>query len=350
MQFETKNYKKFRKNDYISFILGGDIGGTNCNLGIFGIRKGFPKLLLSFHFRSKELENLYFPINKVLDYIQDNYMIRIDKACLGIAGAVSCKRNYVHLTNANLHIAVKELSGKTQLKNILLMNDFEAVGYGINMLSKKDLKTVKKARTIPKAPVLVVGAGTGLGKTVLLYNEYKKMYAPVPSEAHHAEFPAQSRLYLDLVEFVKKHRKIRDVSNGDILSGEGLANIYLFLRKGKKFRETKCTKKIDESKSKPELISKYRNSDATCGKVFEIFKAAYAGFAKNMALDALALGGVYIAGGIAPKNKEIFDKEFVKIFEDSHKMRGLLKKIPIYLILNYNVGLLGAGFAGAKLI
>jgi glucokinase len=79
-----------------------------------------------------------------------------------------------------------------------------------------------------------------------------------------------------------------------------------------------------------------------------MFKRAYANFAKNTALDGLALGGVYIAGGIAPKNKEIFDKEFVKIFEYSHKMGHVLKKIPIYLILNYDIGLLGAGFFGAK--
>ena len=107
---------------------------------------------------------------------------------------------------------------------------------------------------------------------------------------------------------------------------------------------------IDKSKSKPELISKYRKADKTCKETFEIFKIAYAGFAKNMALDGLALGGVYIAGGIAPKNREIFDKSFVKIFEESLKMGHILKRMPIYLILNYDVGLLGAGFAGSRLL
>ena len=140
------------------------------------------------------------------------------------------------------------------------------------------------------------------------------------------------------------------VSNGDVLSGEGLENIYAFLRRGKRFEETVFTKEIDKSKNKPELISKYRKVDKTCKETFGIFKIAYAKFAKNMALDALALGGVYIAGGIAPKNTDIFDREFIKIFEESHKMRHVLRKIPVYLITNCDVGLLGAGFAGAKFL
>lgn len=351
MDFQKKPYKKFSKNSYNSFILGGDIGGTNCSLGIFGIRKNFSQLLVSFHFDSKKLDNLHSAINKALSDFKKNSGITITKACLGIAGAVSYKRNYVHLTNAKLDVATKELKKKTQLKNILLMNDFEAVGYGINIISKKDAKTIKNAIKIPKAPIAVIGAGTGLGAAALFYNEDKKIYIPVPSEAHHTDFPAQNKLELELAEFIKKYRNIKSrVSNGDILSGDGLENIYLFLRKSRRFKETRYIKEVDASVKKPEIISKYRNVEPICKETFRIFKAAYAGFAKNMALGSLAFGGVYIAGGIAPKNKEIFDREFVKIFEESHKMRRLLEKIPVYLVLNYDIGLLGAGFAGARFL
>ena len=348
MQFIKREYKKFNKKSYDYLILGGDIGGTNCNLGIFGIKNKSSRLLIFFHFNSKDLKNLYSPINEALNYIKKNYGVKIIKACLGIAGAVSHERDYVHLTNAKLDISTKELLRKTQLKKVLLMNDFEALGYGINIISKNDIKTIKKAKKIPKAPVVVLGAGTGLGKTLLIYDNNKNMYVPIPSEAHHSDFPVQNKIELELVNFIKRYRKIKVVSNGDILSGEGLENIYHFLRR--KFKETKFTKEIDKAKNKPESISKYRKVDKTCKAVFEIFKTAYARFAKNMALDGLALGGVYIAGGIAPKNKEIFDKEFIKIFEESHKMGHILKKIPIYLIINYDVGLLGAGFAGSRLL
>ena len=98
------------------------------------------------------------------------------------------------------------------------------------------------------------------------------------------------------------------------------------------------------------MISKYRKIDKTCKEAFRIFKIIYARFARNVAIDSVARGGVYIAGGIAPRNKEIFDREFVKAFEDNYKLAYLLKKIPVYLITNYDAGLLGAGFSGAKFL
>ena len=122
------------------------------------------------------------------------------------------------------------------------------------------------------------------------------------------------------------------------------------MRKSKKSPTTKYTREINKNNYSPELISKYKKIDKTCKETLNIFKIIYAKFAKNFAIDILAYGGVYIAGGIAPKNKDIFDKEFIKAFENNYKLKYVLKKIPIYLVLNYNVGLLGSGFAGAKFL
>ena len=351
MQFQLKGYKKINKKIHTSYILGGDIGGTNANLGIFGAKKNLPELLLSFHFKSNELKGLHKAVNETLAYIKKNYKIEINKACFAVAGVLSPDKDFAKVTNAKWDVSKNLLLGKTKLKKISLINDFEAVGYGINMLSKKDITIIKKNKKIPKAPVLVVGAGTGLGKTALVYNEHYKSYAPIPSEAGHSDFPAQSQKELELVNFIKKHKKIKqNISYEQVLSGQGLSNIYLFLRKNKRFKETKYTKEIDKSRNNPELISKYRKIDETCKTVFEMFKAFYARFAKNFALDCLAFGGVYIAGGIAPKNRDIFDSRFIKEFEKNYKHADLLKKVPVYLILNYNVGLLGAGFAGIRFL
>ena len=351
MFFVKKEYGKFSKKSYGSFILAGDIGGTNTNLGIFGIKDKFPALLLSFHFKSKEIKGLSQPIGEVLEYAKNNGNTKITKACFAVAGVLSNKKDYVKVTNAKWDVSKSALLRKTKLKNIILINDFEAVGYGINMLKQKDIVAIKKAGKIPKAPVVVVGAGTGLGKTTLIYDEHCKSYEPLPSEAGHGDFPAQTQIEFGLVNFIKKQRKTRQsISYEDVLSGKGLRNIYSFLRKSGKFKETKITNLIDKSENQPELMSKYRKADKTCAAVFEIFKNAYAGFARNLALDALAFGGVYIAGGIAPRNMGIFDGKFVKAFEQNHKHADVLKKIPVCLILNYNAGLLGAGFAGFKML
>ncbi len=351
MQFIKKEYKKFKKSSYNSFILGGDIGGTNTNLGIFGVKNNFPSLLASFHFKSKELKALHYAINEVLDYMQKNHKIKINNACFAVAGVLSPRRDYVSITNIRWDASKKILLEKTRLKKILLMNDFEAIGFGINMLAKKDIAVIKVAAKITKSPIIVIGAGTGLGKSTLTYDEHYKSYIPMPSEAGHSDFAAQSYIELELVNFIKRHNNInQSISYEQVLSGNGLSNIYSFLRKNRKFKETSFTKEIDKSKAKPELISKYRKTDETCRATFEIFKKIYAKFAKNFALDALPLGGVYIAGGIAPKNRDIFNGGFVKLFEQNYRHADVLKRIPIYLVLNYNVGLLGAGFAGAKFL
>ena len=351
MPFVKRVYKKFNNKSYGSFILGTDIGGTNTNLGIFGIKNNLSTLLILFNFRTKTLKNLHSAVDEALNQIQINYKIKITKACFAVAGVLSPKKDYVTTQNLPWDISKKELLGKTQLKKILFINDFEAIGYGINMLAKSDILTIKKAKKIPKAPIVVIGAGTGLGKTILIYNENYRSYIPLPSEAGHSDFSAQNQEELELINFIKKYKKIKQsISYEEVLSGQGLSNIYLFLRKSKKSPTTKYTREINKNNYSPELISKYKKIDKTCKETLNIFKIIYAKFAKNFAIDILAYGGVYIAGGIAPKNKDIFDKEFIKAFENNYKLKYVLKKIPIYLVLNYNVGLLGSGFAGAKFL
>lgn len=94
------------------------------------------------------------------------------------------------------------------------------------------------------------------------------------------------------------------------------------------------------------LISNYRLVDPLCKETFRLFTRFYGRCAKNFALATLAMGGLYIAGGIASKNKEIFSApDFFEEFENASQRRDVLKEIPIYVILNYDVSLYGACFA-----
>ena len=146
MQFQKKEHRKFNKNRYHYYILGGDIGGTNTNLGIFGIKNNSPTLLLSFHFKSKELKGFHSAINETLNYVVKKYKISIKKACFGIAGILSANRSSAIVTNGKWTVNKKVLVKKTKLKKILLINDFQAIGYGINMLGKNDVATIKKTK------------------------------------------------------------------------------------------------------------------------------------------------------------------------------------------------------------
>ncbi len=333
-----KEFRKFTKSSFKEFVLGGDIGGTNTNIGVFGV-KNKPELLFSFHFKSQQLKGLHKAVNYVLDYSKTTYNISITKACFGVAGVVSAKGDFVKITNIRWNVSKSYLLRKTKLKKIILINDFTAIGYSINVLSKQDIAVIKKAKKIPKAPIAIIGAGTGLGKTALIYNEQLNFYTPLASEGGHLDFSAQSREELDLVNFFKRLKKMQNVTYENLLSGPGLVAIYSFLRKNKKVKHIT-----------PEFISKRRKTDSSCKAAFEIFKSAYARFAKGVALDSLAFGGIYIAGGIAAKNRDIFDKNFIRMFIETHKLKHILKQIPIYLILNYDSGMIGAGFAAMKFL
>ena len=341
-QFSIKKHSNF--NNYKHFILGCDVGGTNTRIGFFGIRH-IPKLLISFHFKSKELKNLYDAINKVLGHIKRDYGIKITEASIAAAGTLNSDRSKVKITNVKWSIDKNNLFKKTELKKVMLLNDFESVGYGINMLNRDDIKIIKKSKKIPNAPIVLIGAGTGLGRSTLIYDNHLRSYIPIPSEAGHIDFSAKNEEEFNLIDYIKLKEKLNDfVSFEHFLSGHGLIDIYYFLRH-KESSKSKYSKEIDTSENKPELISKYRKIDRACEKTFEIFQNIYARFARNCALDCLPYGGLYITGKIAVNNSEIFNKKFIKEFEQNYKLSYILKKIPIYLILNDNVGMLGAAFA-----
>jgi len=350
MRWTKNEHKKFNKGEYSNFILAGDIGGTNSSLGICGVKNGFSKLLVSFSFKSREIGSFHRAVNEILRLVKQEYNISATKACFGVAGVVSPDKKSAEIAKLGLNLSSRSIIKKTGLKQAIFINDFQAIGYAVNIIKKGQFAVIKNGIKVPKSNILVIGAGTGLGKSLLVFDKNEKFYEPVASEGGHTDFPAQTSEEAKLVEFIKGYRKIKNVPYEQLLSGPGLSNIYLFLRKSERFGRSECTKEVDRSSYNPELISKYRKSDKTCRAAFGMFKKVYAKFARNMAIDGLSLGGVYIGGGMAPKNKEIFDREFIKTFEQSSDSANILKNIPIYLILDRDMGLAGAGFAGARML
>jgi glucokinase len=297
------------------------------------------------------LNSLITVINEILSYAYDRYKIKIDNACIAVAGIVSSQDN-VKITNANWSINLKELLQKTSINSAFLINDFQAIGYGVNIFNHEDINNVftikssnnKNLETKTKA---IIGAGTGLGKSILIFDKNLNFYIPKPSEGGHSDFPAQDDFEFELINYIKKNRNIsQPVTYEELLSGRGLEIIYLFLEEYEKYDENNYSKEINKSSDKVAIIAKYRNNDELCSKTFKIFSKFYGRCAKNFALDTLAIGGLYIAGGIASKNIEIFKtKEFISEFENAYRRTEILKEIPIYAILDYDVGLKGACFA-----
>jgi glucokinase len=249
-------------------------------------------------------------------------------ACFAVAGPVENGFGYqkVRMTNTKLMIDTRELKSLTPLGTILLINDFEAISYAINVLPKSDLITLNKGKHIKNGVRAVLGAGTGLGKNILYYQKSVQGYLPIPSEGGHADLPVMNESELELIKFVKKQKKLKhQVCYEDVLSGHGLEIIYRYLIKTK-YRNL-------EKNLSAEEISKTKSTNPCSKKTFDLFIRFYARCGRNFALDALARGGVYIAGGIAAKNQDSF-KGFMKEFIKNDTYQGILENIPVHLIIN----------------
>jgi len=335
-----------------SYILGIDIGGTHTNLCVAGIENNNIDFLFKFNFKTEELDNIINPINKILNHIKEKYNIEIKKACIGVPGVVSEDNNYAELTNISWNLLKEDIIKKTNLEKILLLNDFQCIGFGLNVLNDKDIIEIKSGKIVNNKTKAIVGAGSGLGKTILFFNKKLRIYIPLDSEGGHADFPVYDSFELDLINWLKGKYNIKEkVTYEDLLSGKGLENIYNYISEKMDFKKNEYYYEIKNSKEKASIISKYKETDDACKKTFELFLKFYARCLKNFALETLCTSGLYIAGGISIKNKDIFKKEiFKKEFESAYKKNKILKEIPIYLINNYDVSIFGACIAGNHLI
>lgn len=321
-------------------VLGADIGGTNSNFGIFVPDR--KEMLFSLHAKSQEVNSFSDLIKQVLAHCKKEYDLSIHNACFAAAGVVSSDRTYCKPTNLDLIIDTNDVIEHTELKCIFLVNDFTVIGYGMNFVRPEDVVQVKGGKQYPKEHKAILGAGTGLGKCILWWNTSIDRYVPLASEGGHADFAAQTEQELSMIHYIQKKEGWGcAVSWEDVLSGEGIKRMYAF------FKQTNNNKPanayLTQNGLHPDEIFKSRTLDDHAWHTYQYYSRFYARCAKNFALDALARGGVYIAGGIAAKNLELFEQdEFLQEFINCGKQQELLKEIPVYVITDYNVSLYGA--------
>jgi len=345
-QFMERSYNH-TIDSYEKYLLVGDIGGTNSNFGVLQIINKTAVLILSLHTQSQEINSFSMVIHDLLTYLKSQYNLNFSSLCLGAAGVISASHDRVKPTNLNFIIDIHDIIQTTGLKNVVLINDFEAVGYGIDEIDKKSLVIINKGTPRNLGVKGIIGAGTGLGKSFFVWSTGEQRYLLLPSEGGHADFAAQDQLDVDLIRFIRqsKQQSLNSdaISFEKVLSGEGIKHIYSFLATNKSYEPTSATQVIKQNGLHPDIIFKFWQDDPRCHDTFVWYAKLYARVAKNFSLDTLALGGIYIAGGIASKNESLFKLDvFMQEFTNCPKQKYLLSQIPITLITDYNVSLFGA--------
>jgi glucokinase len=318
-----------------SVILVGDIGGTNTRLAIVEIVKGRFQFLTEQTFPSREEPSLESALRKFL--VHPVHLVT--EAAFGVAGPV--RQGRCEATNLPWVIDSRELARQLNLPRVGLINDWEAGAYGIDALEPKDFEVLNPGAPEASGNRAVVAAGTGLGEVGIFWDG--REYRPFASEGGHVDFAPRNHLEMDLLDYLlKRHPR---VSAERVICGQGLVNIYQFLKDKGHGEEPPWLGEQMRQQDPPKVITEnaLAGKSALCTQALDLFVSLYGAEAGNMALKVMATGGVYLGGGIAPKIvARLKEPVFMNAFTAKGRMRPLLQTIPVRVILNPKVALLGA--------
>ncbi len=345
-------------------ILAGDIGGTKTLLRLAHKHSDKLEALYEQRFASASYASFTDVLREFLETAKIHLgdLPNLSGACLGIAGPVRDRRS--QLTNLGWSFDSDRLAEEFNIAHVSLINDFVAVGYGVLGLQPNDLYTLQKGNVKERSPIGVIGAGTGLGEAYLGWNGDR--YEVYATEGGHTDFAPRNELEIELLQYLQKRHD--RVSVERVVSGMGIVAIYQFLRdrqfapesaevaeKVRLWESGDLNADVAAAIANAALnnygINSETNVDHLATQTMQMFVEAYAVEVGNLALKLIPNGGLYIAGGIAPKILPLFqDGKFLQILKNKGRVNSVLEDIPIHIVLNPEVGLIGAMLYAANFI
>jgi len=324
-------------------ILAGDIGGTKVHLALYNFEGGRLKQVRAHKFPAHEFATLDDVVKRFLAAEEGREASDpkdIAAACFGCPGPVRDGR--LKLTNLPWTLDTRDLRKSLGIEHIFLINDLEANGYGIPELAPDAIHTLHEGDGSAVGHRGLVSAGTGLGEALLIWDG--RQHRPIPSEGGHCDFAARTDREIALLEYLRKTLRGR-VSFERVVSGIGIKNIYAFLRDDQHLEEPAWLRERLATEDPNMVIGTCAEdgSSPICYETMQMFTAAFGAEAGNVALKVLAMGGMYLGGGIAPKIlKTLSGGAFNQAFLDKGRLSPLLEAIPVRVILDETCALLGA--------
>ena len=321
-------------------VLAGDIGGTHARLALVEVTDAAARIVHEQQFPSRSAPGLAPIVRGYLDQTR----AAPERACFGIAGPVvdgECRTPNLPWT-----VSASALAADIGIPRTTIINDFDAAGHGVGRLGPTDLVTLQPGRPAEHGAIALIGAGTGLGEGFLAWDGVR--YRVHASEGGHVNFAARDALEWGLRGTLMD--EFGHVSYERILSGAGLSRLYGHLAATGFAPEHPGVRREMERDDPAAVISRHglAGDDPLSVKALDIFTSVYGSQAGNLALTVLATGGVYVAGGIAPRIiAKLRDGTFMTAFRGKGRLSGLAARIPVHVIVSPDVGLLGAAVAAA---
>lgn len=323
-----------------NLILAGDVGGTKTLLEVGSLDAGRWQGRFARRYAAAEHAGLQDVLGNFLAQWRAAHPGAgdIGRACLGVAGPV--QDNRARLTNLPWLADGAALARACGIGTVRIVNDFAAAASGIDLLAPDELAVLQAGRPRSQGPRLVLGAGTGLGVACMVWNGTH--HAVVPGEGGHVGFaPAtaeQAELWREL--FAQQGR----VTAEDIVSGPGLARLHDFVVR------RAAAAHAGMPATPAAVVQGAAAGDALCNHALELFIACYGQVAGNLALPILPHGGVYVAGGIAPRIlARLQQGAFLAAFNNRGTHSALMRELPVAVVTNTRLGLLGAAAIAGRL-
>jgi glucokinase len=319
-----------------STLLAGDIGGTNSRLALFADADGRPRILHLERFENAGEPGFAAIAARFLANARGVLgTVHVRRACFALAGPVDGRR--VKLTNLPWEVDADALARELAIPEVLLVNDFVAAASGLDALGNTDLQTLQAGEPVAHAPRVAIGAGTGLGVAYLVWDAGR--YRVIGGEGGHMGFAPNDEEQARLWRFV--HAGGRRVIAEEVVSGPGLERIYAFVR-------ADCGAPPHEASS-AEVSAAALAGEPLAAHALDLFVACFGAIAGDHAMAVLARGGVYIAGGVAPKIlPRLAAGGFVAAFTAKGAHSGLAARMPVHVVTEERLGLLGAALLAAR--
>jgi glucokinase len=323
-------------------ILAGDVGGTNARLAIMKLEGRTASFVQQARYPSAEFPGLAPIVHRFLEETG----IRPERACFGIACPVvgdDCAAPNLPWT-----VNARALATEIGIPHTAVINDFVALGYGIELLTPADLATLQEGAPTPRGPIALIGAGTGLGEGFLVWQD--DHYRVLASEGGHTDFAPSGGVETGMLQSLRN--RFGRVSWERLLSGPGIANIYRYLLESGAAPEQASVRAELEAEDDGTVIVRHALAcdDPLSVRAVELFWEILGAEAGNLALTIVATGGVYIAGGIAPRLVQHIDAgPLLTAFRDKGRVSALLERIPVHVVMQPGVGLLGASAVAGRM-
>ncbi len=329
-------------------ILAGDIGGTKTLLQLADLTatSGYD-VIFEKRYVSAEWDHLTPMVQDFLHAAARETSVQASAACFGIAGPVNGRN--ARTTNLPWQLNADDMEQDLNIDKIRFINDFQSVGYGIEALSEDDIVVLNQGKEVTHGTRVIIGAGTGLGQCLLSWQG--EHYEVIASEGGHGDFSPTDAEQIALLQHTQK--QFSRCTWERVVSGTGIHNIHSYMLDAYPGEESNALKQARNTGDASAAISMAaaNGSDPLAKRSMDLFCKLYGAQAGNLGLAGLAVGGVYVAGGVAPRIIDMLKNGlFMEGFMNKEeRMQSLLSNMPVRVVVNARIGLMGSAVAASRL-